>query len=62
MAINVLWNKRFGPGGGARRLHHKDLRNGVFLWGRIRIDVRSKDMIFARHSTTVSDYLNKRQT
>ena len=23
MAINVLWNKRNGPGGSARRLHHK---------------------------------------
>ena len=22
MAINVLWNKRDGPGGSARRLHH----------------------------------------
>ncbi len=22
MAINALWNKRCGPGGGTRRLHH----------------------------------------
>ena len=23
MAINVLWNRHCGPGGGTRRLHHK---------------------------------------
>ena len=26
MAINVLWNKQGGPGGGTRRLHHKAVR------------------------------------
>jgi hypothetical protein len=25
MAINVLWNKQSGPGGGTRRLHHFSL-------------------------------------
>ena len=40
MAINWLWNKRNGPGGGTRRLHH--------LWGRTRLDARSKDNSFAR--------------
>ncbi len=57
MAINGLWNKRCGPGGGTRHLHHHD----AFCWhdikcgGEIRIDVRSKDNVFARHGTTVSD-------
>lgn len=22
MTINALWNRRYGPGGGTRRLHH----------------------------------------
>jgi hypothetical protein len=48
MAINRLCNRRCGPGGGTRRLHH------FFIWGRNRIDVRSKDTRFARHGTTVS--------
>lgn len=45
MAINDSWHRRCGPGGGTRRLHH--------LWGRNRIDVRSKDVFFARHCTVV---------
>ena len=45
MAINCLCNKRCGPGGGTRRLHH--------MRGRNRIDVRSKDTHFARHGTVV---------
>lgn len=40
-------NRRYGPGGGTRRLHHE------FLWGRNRIDVRNKGVFFARHGTTV---------
>lgn len=47
IAINGLWNKRSGPGGGTRRLHHK------VLWGRIRIDTRSKDGLFARYGSVV---------
>jgi hypothetical protein len=39
-------NRRNGPGGGTRRLHH--------LWGRNRIDVRNKGVSFARHGTTVT--------
>ncbi len=51
MAINRLWNRRYGPGGGTRRLHHRKL--STLLWGRNRIDVRNKDMRFARHGTIV---------
>ena len=43
MAINAAWNKRYGPGGGTRRLHHLALR------GRNRIDMRGKDAAFARY-------------
>lgn len=46
MAINQLWNKRCGPGGGIRRLHQ-------IIWGRNSFDVRSKDSCFARHCTVV---------
>ena len=46
IAINGLWNKRSGPGGGTRRLHH-------ILWGRHRIDTRGKDRLFARHGSVV---------
>jgi hypothetical protein len=56
-------NKRFGPGGGTRRLHHFTLRlptpvpgagrKAQQLWGRTRIDERVKDLAFARHDTTV---------
>ena len=56
MAINALWNKRYGPGGSARRLHHFFPETFKFLgplWGRNRIDVRSKDIAFVRHGTTV---------
>ncbi len=52
MAINALWHKRDGPGGGTRRLHLRKWKD-FFRWGRIRIDVRSKDRVFARHGTTV---------
>lgn len=45
MAINALRNKRYGPGGGTRRLHH--------YGGEFRIDMRSKGMVFARRSPTV---------
>jgi hypothetical protein len=48
MAINVIWNRRSGPGGGTRRLHHKRSRKRPFLWGRNRIDTRNKGIIFAR--------------
>ena len=56
-------NKRFGPGGGTRRLHHLLLRRPTpdpgavrkaqKSWGRTRIDERVKDLAFARHDTTV---------
>ena len=63
MAINVVWNRQSGPGGGTRRLHHDEERvdkinsffdirlkfNQLFFWGRNRIDACSKDSIFARH-------------
>ena len=35
-------NRRIGPGGGTRRLHQKK------IWGRNRIDGRSKVLAFAR--------------
>ncbi len=54
MAINALWNRRSGPGGGTRRLHHSGLRLCRALRrGRNRIDARSKDMVFARHDSAV---------
>ncbi len=46
IAINGLWNRRSGPGGGTRRLHH-------ILWGRHRIDTRGKDRLFARYGSVV---------
>jgi len=46
IAINGLWNRRSGPGGGTRRLHH-------ILWGRHRIDTRGKDWLFARYGSVV---------
>ena len=33
MAINVLWNKRNGPGGSARRLHHKVFADSTVYGG-----------------------------
>ena len=61
MAINTGWNRRYGPGGSARRLHHQrgeDLwrereDRPRCCWGRTRIDVRSKGSAFARHGTAV---------
>ena len=46
IAINGLWNRRSGPGGGTRRLHH-------ILRGRHRIDTRGKDRLFARYGSVV---------
>ena len=56
-------NKRFGPGGGTRRLHHSSLllatpvpgvgRKEQQFRGRTRIDERVKDLAFARHDTAV---------
>jgi hypothetical protein len=51
MTINALRNRRYGPGGGTRRLHHSLLKFKVFVvtfpvWGRNRIDVRSKGGCF----------------
>ena len=52
MVLNVLWNRRYGPGGGTRRLHHlPGGPSGPPLWGRNRIDVRGKDKAFARYGT-----------
>jgi len=66
MAINVFRNKRFGPGGGTRRLHQifpasLKLQARWTVWGRNRIDERGKGLTFARHSTTVSGYFYKCQ-
>jgi hypothetical protein len=41
-------NRRLGPGGGTRRLHHKIIQTVIFCWGRNRIDERSKRPAFAR--------------
>ena len=51
MAINDPWNKRCGPGGSARRLHHHPERCGER--GRNRLDTRGKDVSFARHGSAV---------
>jgi hypothetical protein len=48
MAINDLQNRRIGPGGGARHLHHISIYGG-----ELRIDERNKGMFFARHGTAV---------
>jgi len=40
-----LRNKRPGPGGGTRRLHHKPIFKSGFLWGRNRIDGRVKAVL-----------------
>ena len=40
-----LCNKRPGPGGGTRRLHHKLISEDGFLWGRNRIDGRVKTVL-----------------
>jgi len=47
MVINVIWNRSCGPGGGTRRLHQ-------VLWGRNRIDVLNKEIIFTRYDTAES--------
>jgi len=45
-------NRRLGPGGGTRRLH-QILPFIAGVWGRNRIDGRSKRPAFARWGTTV---------
>jgi len=45
MVINVIWNRGCGLGGGTRRLHHG------CLWGRSRIDVPDKEIIFTQYDT-----------
>ena len=47
MTINGACNRRTGPGGGTRRLHHKN------KGGRNRIDVRGIFKNFARNGTNV---------
>lgn len=48
IAINLPCNRCIGPEGSTRRLHH------IFnLWGRLRLDMHSKDGTFARLDTTV---------
>ena len=56
MAINALRNKRCGPGGSARRLHQIPFTPSGWgiLWGRNRIDVRGKGMVFARWGSAVT--------
>jgi len=49
MVINVIWNRSCGPGGGTRRLHQN-------FWGRNRIDVLNKGIIFTRYDSTESFY------
>ncbi len=38
MMLNALWNRRSGPGGGTRRLHHfirrSNRRNGAYFYVR----------------------------
>ncbi len=61
MVINAIRNKRCGPGGGTRRLHQASLilrsvlkrRKSESRWGRYRIDVRNKGMVFTRYDTAV---------
>ena len=51
MAINGVWNKRCGPGGGTRRLHHSPLRRAA---AGAKQDRRGrKGCFFARHDTAV---------
>ena len=45
-------NKRFGPGGGTRRLHQTSFHLGS--WGRNRIDGRLKGFALSRLSATVT--------
>ena len=62
MAINGVWNKRHGPGGSTRRLHHLvnfSAQQRGSLWGRTRFDMRGKGAVFARHDTTVIGSKNK---
>src|SRR5262249_2964661 len=57
MAINAAWHKRFGPGGGTRRLHHSlPLSPGRGRWGRNRIDERGKGAVFARYGSAVTGH------
>ena len=63
MAINAVWNKRSGPGGGTRRLHQllpSDTVGGC-LRGRNRIDARGKGTVFARHGSAVIGPFHKCQ-
>ena len=57
MAINTARNKRCGPGGSARRLHHfpPQCRGRAQGWtgGRNRLDARGKGAAFARHGSAV---------
>ena len=54
MTLNAMRNRRYGPGGGTRRLHHfLPGHGGRDHRGRNRIDVRSKGMVCVRHDTTV---------
>src|SRR5579871_188312 len=55
MAINAAWHKRFGPGGGTRRLHHSlPLLPERDRWGRNRIDERGKGAVFGRYGSAVT--------
>src|SRR5689334_25223795 len=51
-----LCNKRPGPGGGTRRLHHKPTWKSGFLWGRNRIDGRVKTALLPGMVPPLSDY------
>ena len=56
IAINTIWNKLCGPGGGARRLHHHlsilvDFDKKAY-GDEISIDVSDKEIAFAHGMTS----------
>ena len=55
MAINALWNRRCGPGGGTRRLHHFHRFEGN-VSGETRYDV-AKIVTFKNRSASVLLYV-----
>ena len=51
IVINVIWNRSFGLGGSTRRLHQKQ----IILWGRNRIDMLNKEIIFTRYYSPLEE-------
>ncbi len=58
----IIWNRSGGPGGGTRRLHHSIYATANYIfaraksWGRIRIDVLNKEIVFVREDTYESRF------